>query len=611
MSALSSLNKYFFKYKTQFILGVFFVLISNYFRILSPKITRFIIDHIVSVIGSKNNIVTSTDVNNQFNLFHNLFDVFTGNTNNLGLLNACIIIFVLAVFSGLFMFLMRQTLIVMSRKIEFDQKNEIHNHYQSMDHSFMKSQSTGDLMNRISEDVSRVRMYTGPAIMYVINLIAIISFCLFFMWQSDPELTIVTLLPLPILAFIIYKVNGIIHRKSEKIQAVLGNITSIAQESFSGIRVIKSFVQEKNTTRHFYNHVEEYRNQSMGLAKTEALYFPSIGLLIGISTLLTILYGSMEVVYHKPGASIGKIAEFVLYIQMLTFPVSAIGWTASMIQRASASQKRINAFLEVKAQITDPITPEPLNPNENIIFDNVNYTYDNTGIHAIQNLNLVIKKGEKLAIVGKIGSGKSTFAKLVLRFLDPVSGEIRIGKNKLNQYLLTDIRKNIGYVPQDQFLFSDSILENIRLGNPAASENDVKHFAKMAGIDEEIMSFSNAYQTVIGERGITLSGGQKQRISIARALIKNPPILLMDDSLSAIDAHKEQDILNNLNQGISDKTVIVITHRFFANLHFDRILVFDEGRIVEQGNHDDLMNKKGIYYDLYLNQQSIEDKSNS
>jgi ATP-binding cassette subfamily B protein len=611
MSALSSLNKYFFKYKTQFTLGVFFVLISNYFRILSPKITRFIIDHIVTVIGSSNKNLSAKELSNGFNLLDNIYAVFTGDTSHLGLINACIIIFVLAVFSGLFMFLMRQTLIVMSRKIEFDQKNEIYNHYQSMDHSFMKKQSTGDLMNRISEDVSRVRMYTGPAIMYVINLIAMISFCLFFMWQSDPGLTIVTLLPLPVLAYVIYKVNGIIHRKSEKIQSILGKITSIAQESFSGIRVIKSFVQEKNTTNHFYNNVEEYRNQSMGLAKTEALYFPSIGLLIGISTLLTILYGSMEVVYHKPGASIGKIAEFILYIQMLTFPVSAIGWTASMIQRASASQKRINAFLEIKAQIKDPIVPEELNANENIIFDNVNYTYDNTGIHAIQNLNLVIKKGEKIAIVGKIGSGKSTFAKLVLRFLDPESGEISIGKNNLNQYLLADIRKNIGYVPQDQFLFSDSILENIRVGNPHASETDVKHFAKMAGIDEEIMSFSNGYQTVIGERGITLSGGQKQRISIARALIKNPPIILMDDSLSAIDAHKEQDILNNLNRGISDKTVIIITHRFFANLQFDRILVFDEGKIIEQGNHDDLMMKKGIYFDLYLNQQSNEDKSST
>jgi ATP-binding cassette subfamily B protein len=431
------------------------------------------------------------------------------------------------------------------------------------------------------------------------------------MWQSDPELTIVTLLPLPVLAYIIYKVNGIIHRKSENIQAILGKITSIAQESFSGIRVIKSFVQEQNTTNHFYKNAEEYRNQSMGLAKTEALYFPSIGLLIGLSTLLTILYGSLEVVHHKQGASIGKIAEFVLYIQMLTFPVSAIGWTASMIQRASASQKRINAFLDIKPQIKDPIIPEKLNTDESIIFENVNYSYVNTGIHAIQNLNLVIKKGEKIAIVGKIGSGKSTFAKLVLRFLDPVSGVISIGKNNLNQFLLSDIRKNIGYVPQDQFLFSDSILENIRVGNPDASEKEVKHFATMAGIDEEIMSFSNGYQTVIGERGITLSGGQKQRISIARALIKNPPVLLMDDSLSAIDAHKEQDILNNLNQGITDKTVIVITHRFFANLQFDRILVFDEGKIVEQGNHDDLMEKKGIYYDLYLNQQSNEDKSTS
>ena len=505
------------------------------------------------------------------------------------------------------MFLMRQTLIVMSRKIEFDQKNEIYSHYQSMDHSFLKAQSTGDLMNRISEDVSRIRMYTGPAIMYIINLSAVISFCLFFMWRSDPGLTLVTLIPLPILAFIIYKVNGVIHRKSERLQNQLGIITSIAQESYSGIRVIKSFVQEKNTIDHFHASSENYKKESMALAKTEALYFPSIGLLIGISTLLTIAYGTLEVIHHKPGASIGKIAEFVLYIQMLTFPVSAIGWTASMIQRASASQKRINAFLDILPDIKDPQHPQKPDFKDSISFQHVNYTYENTGIKAIIDLNLTIRKGEKLAIVGKIGSGKSTLAKLMLRFIEPQSGCIKIGEHTLDQFSISELRDQMGYVPQDQFLFSDTILENIRFGNPSATEREVIQFAEMAGIHDEIMGFPDGYQTLIGERGITLSGGQKQRISIARALIKKSPLLILDDSLSAIDAHKEQDILNNLNMGIKDKTVIVITHRFFTNLHFDRILVFDDGKLVEEGSHAILMERKGIYFDLYLRQQANQD----
>ncbi|MEY4703280.1 MAG: hypothetical protein RIR96_1177 [Bacteroidota bacterium] len=505
------------------------------------------------------------------------------------------------------MFLMRQTLIVMSRKIEFDQKNEIYSHYQSMDHSFLKAQSTGDLMNRISEDVSRVRMYTGPAIMYIINLSAVISFCLFFMWRSDPGLTLVTLIPLPILAFVIYKVNGVIYRKSERLQNQLGIITSIAQESYSGIRVIKSFVQEKNTIDHFHASSENYKKESMALAKTEALYFPSIGLLIGISTLLTIAYGTLEVVHHKPGASIGKIAEFVLYIQMLTFPVSAIGWTASMIQRASASQKRINAFLDVLPDIKDPQNPQKPDFNDSISFQHVNYTYENTGIKAIIDLNLTIRKGEKLAIVGKIGSGKSTLAKLMLRFIEPQSGCIKIGEHTLDQFSISELRDQMGYVPQDQFLFSDTILENIRFGNPSATEREVIQFAEMAGIHDEIMGFPDGYQTLIGERGITLSGGQKQRISIARALMKKSPLLILDDSLSAIDAHKEQDILNNLNMGIKDKTVIVITHRFFTNLHFDRILVLDDGKLVEEGSHAILMERKGIYFDLYLRQQANQD----
>jgi len=602
MSYLFALNAYFKKYKSLFGLGIVFVLFSNYFRVLSPRITRYVLDLIVKILSS-NSATNQTEISHTSSFLSKLSSLFIGNPTNLSLLQACLVIFFLAIFSGVFMFFMRQTLIVMSRKIEFDQKNEIYSHYQSMDFSFLKNQSIGDLMNRISEDVSRVRMYTGPALMYIVNLIAVITMCIYFMWNSDPKLTLITLSPLPILAFVIYKVNIIIHSKSEKIQGLLGKITSIAQESFSGIRVIKSFVQEKNTIDFFVKESESYRREAMGLARTEAIYFPIIGLLIGTSTLLAILFGSLDVVHQQPGASVGKIAEFVLYIQMLTFPVSAIGWTVSMIQRAAASQKRINEFLSVQPKITDPINPITDVPKADIEFKQVNYIHQNTGIPGLVNLNVQIKKGEKIAIVGKIGSGKSTFANILLRFLSPDNGIVSIGNIPIEQFSLKLLRNTIGYVPQDNFLFSDSIFENIRFGKAGANLDEVQHAASIAGIHEEILSFPNGYQTIVGERGIMLSGGQKQRISIARAILKNTPILIFDDSLSAIDAHKEQDILNNLNKSFHGKTVIIITHRFFSNLEFDKILVMNEGKLVEMGAHDQLMAQKGVYYNLYMRQQ--------
>jgi ATP-binding cassette, subfamily B, multidrug efflux pump len=504
------------------------------------------------------------------------------------------------------MFLMRQTIIVMSRHIEFDQKNEIFSHYQKLDTNFYKTHSTGDLMNRISEDVSRVRMYTGPAIMYFINLAAIIGLSLFFMLRSDVKLTIVSLCPLPILAFAIYFVNTIINKKSERIQSLLSDLTTNAQESYSGIRVIKSFVQEKAMLNFFKKNSEDYRNNALSLAKTEAIYFPSMGLLIGLSTLITILVGGLDVVNNVPGASVGKIAEFVMYIQMLTFPVSAIGWTASMTQRAVASQRRINEFLQLAPTIIDAPTAKNETLKGNISFTNVDFVYPHTGIHAIKNFSLKINKGEKVAIIGKTGSGKSTIAQLMLRMYDTQNGEIRYDGNNITQIKNFSIRSQISYVPQDVFLFSDSIKNNIRFGEKNATDEQVYTAAKQASIFNEINAFDEKFETMVGERGVTLSGGQKQRISIARALIKKPEIVVFDDCLSAVDARTENDIITNLYNYLDNKTAVIITHRIFSLFKFDKIVVLDDGNIAEEGTHESLMGMKGMYYAMYQKQQESD-----
>lgn len=517
-----------------------------------------------------------------------------------------IILIVIAIISGFFMFLMRQSIIVMSRLIEFDQKNEIYVHYQKLDLGFYKTHQTGDLMNRISEDVSRVRMYTGPAVMYFINLAVVIGFSVYFMLRSDIKLTMVALCPLPILAFTIYWVNTIINKKSERIQAMLSDLTTNAQESYSGIRVIKSFVQEKTMLGFFKKNAEEYKKNALSLSQTEAIYFPSMALLIGLSTLITILVGGLDVVNQVPGANVGKIAEFVMYIQMLTFPVSAIGWTASMTQRAAASQKRINEFLLTSPVIKEPYYPVETNIKGNIECMNTSYVFPHTGIKAVRHFSVKISQGEKIAIVGKTGSGKTTIAQLLLRMYDPTEGEVLYDGVPARNISLNQLRSSISYVPQDVFLFSDSVKNNISFGKNDATDNEIHTAAKQAGIYDEIMSLEKDFDTIVGERGVTLSGGQKQRISIARAILKNPRIVIFDDCLSAVDSKTENLIIKQLNNFLKDKTAIITTHRIFSLFKFDRIIVMEEGCIAESGTHDALLMQKGLYFEMYRRQQEAE-----
>ena len=593
-------------------LGIVFVVLTNYFRILAPQITRYVVNTVVYTIKSPDNnpglnVLKSDEKNYDIIVKWVLRKFDEDPSQSHKVLFAALILLVLAIISGFFMFLMRQTIIVMSRHIEYDQKNEIFSHYQQLDTHFYKIHSTGDLMNRIAEDVSRVRMYTGPAIMYFINLAAVIGFSIFFMLKASPKLTLVALSPLPILAITIYFVNNIINKKSERIQSLLSDLTTNAQESYSGIRVIKSFVQEKAMFGFFKKNSEAYRENALSLARTEAIYFPSMALLIGLSTLITIMVGSLDVVNHVPGASVGQILEFVMYIQMLTFPISAIGWTASTTQRAATSQRRINEFLHTEPTIKN--SPEKITSalQGNISFNNVDFIYPHTGINALKDFSLQVKEGEKIAIVGRTGSGKSTIAQLLLHMYEPQQGMITFDGVPINKIDLASLRSRISYVPQDIFLFSETVSNNIRFGMNEATEEAVVHAAKQASVHEEIIKFPHGYETMIGERGVTLSGGQKQRISIARALIKDPQVVIFDDCLSAVDARTEKEIIGNLYAYLEDKTAIIITHRIFSLFEFDKIIVLDQGKIVGEGTHSDLLENNSIYAEMYARQQVQED----
>jgi ATP-binding cassette, subfamily B, multidrug efflux pump len=636
-----------------------FVILSNYFRILTPQITGYVVnsvnkelrDNIAAqktaaagadkaagirspaageskhhpgspagpgaVIGSQpavkpggaispGDVANTRDTVNYDILVRKIIRLLDARHSTFGYkVAACgITLLVLALISGFFLFLMRQTIIVMSRHIEYDQKKEIYAHYQQLDTNFYKTHSTGDLMSRMAEDVSRVRMYTGPAMMYLANLLVTIGFSLFFMLRKDPLLSFYVLTPLPILAITIYYVNTIIHKRSEHIQALLSNLTTNAQESYSGIRVIKSFVQEHAMLRYFSHNSEEYRKNAVGLAKIESIYFPSMGLMIGLSTLMAIMIGGIYVIYGRHNTDLGTITEFVIYITMLTFPVSAIGWVASMVQRASASQKRLNEFLDTASTIRNPPEPVASSLHGNISFQDVNFTYPNTGIHALKEFNLEIRKGEKVVIIGRTGSGKTTIAQLLLRMYDPDQGKILFDGTDLRRFDLQDLRRQISYVPQDVFLFSDTVTGNIQFGLDHADPEKVRQAAHYAIVEKEIEGFAERYDTMIGERGVTLSGGQKQRISIARGLIKDPEIIVFDDCLSAVDAKTEKEILGNLYQYLQHKTAIIITHRIFSLFDFDRIVVLEDGKIVESGTHRELMALNGYYTYLYEQQQA-------
>ncbi len=606
MKHLRALNKYFWKYKIRLGVGVIFVFLSNYFNVLSPQVTGFVIDFVqrsLQLPGYKAP-ARSPDYDGLVDYFISLMEGI-GSTGRVVALCGVTILF-LALIRGFFLFLMRQTIIVMSRYIEYDQKNEIYNHYQKLDTAFYKKNSTGDLMNRISEDVSRVRMFTGPAIMYLANLVAIITLSVFFMLKRDTELTMYVLAPLPILAVTIYFVNNTINKKSERIQESLSALTTNAQESYSGIRVIKSFVQEKAMLGFFTKNSEEYKKNAISLAKVEAIYFPSITLLIGLSTLMTIMIGGLYYINGGHNIGINTIVEFVMYINMLTFPVSAIGLTASMIQRAAASQKRINEFLKTEPVIRNDSNAGDIIINGNVSLQNVSFTYPHTGIMALKNFNLEIKKGEKVAIVGRTGSGKSTVAQLLLRMYDIQDGTISFDNIDIKKIDIHQLRRQISYVPQDVFLFSETVSNNISFGVDEASNEAVLAAARQASVDREIAGFSNQFETMIGERGVTLSGGQKQRISIARALLKNPGLVIFDDCLSAVDAKTEKEIIANLNQYLQDKTAIIITHRIFSLLHFDKIVVLEDGKMVEEGTHEQLLAMNGNYASLYKRQQEHE-----
>lgn len=610
MKHLRGVNKYFSKYKWRFLLGIVFVIVSNYFGILAPQVTGYVMDKVQLKITQIKE-AEQTYPESFSKEYDPLVKVFIRQVEDqiqthgfTWLVMICgVTLLMLAVLRGIFMFFMRQTIIVMSRLIEYDQKNEVYLHYQKLDTAFYKTHSTGDLMSRMAEDVSRVRMYTGPAIMYFINLVALISLSLFYMFQKNWELTLYVLVPLPILAVTIYIVNTIIHKRSENIQAQLSLLTTNAQESYSGIRVIKSFVQEKTMEDFFEQNSESYKKSAVNLAKIEAIYFPSISLMIGLSTLLTIMVGGLYHIQNPNEISIGTMAEFVVYINMLTFPVSSIGWVASMVQRASASQKRLNEFLDTVPDIQNVVRPQNIKISGYIQYDQVSFTYPHTGIRGLKDFSLDIPKGSKIGIIGKTGSGKTTIVQLLLRMFDPTQGSIRIDGADIREMDLRHLRGQISYVPQDVFLFSDTIEGNIGFGLDRSSAEMVQLAAKQASVDKEIEGFPQGYQTFVGERGVTLSGGQKQRISIARALIKDPEVVVFDDCLSAVDTRTEKEIITNLYAYLKNKTAIIITHRIFSLFTFDTIIVMDDGRIIEKGTHEELIRLNGHYAEMYRQQQ--------
>ena len=581
MKSLNYLNKYFYKYRWRLFLGILFVGISNYFAVDGFTYARKAVDFI------KNNI-NNEDRN------------FVMNQ----LLEYAAIILGLALLSGIFLFFTRQTIIVMSRLVEYDLKNEIYSKYQELTLAFYKGNNTGDMMNRISEDVSRVRMYIGPAVMYILNTFFRFTLTISVMLYVDVRLTLYVLIPLPILAFAIYIVSYTINKKGTQIQETLSDITTHAQEAFSGIRILKAYGRENYSINQFELQSAEYRKRTIGLVKTESLFQPIMILLIGLSNIFIVYIGGKLAIEGK--ISYGNIVEFILYVNALTWPIASLGWVTSLIQRAAVSQKRINEFLKTVPEILNVnVGSSPIEGN--VEFKNVNFTYPDTGIQALTNVSFDLKKGNSLAIIGRTGSGKSTIANLICRLYDVDSGEVLLDNTPVKRLNLYEIREQIGYVPQEVFLFSDTISNNIGFSMDKKEFKAIEEAAKKAVIYSNIMDFPLKFETVVGERGITLSGGQKQRISIARAIVKQPQLLIFDDCLSAIDTETEEKILNNLKEMMKDKTSIIISHRVSSVKNADKIIVLDHGQIIEQGNHSELLQKKGTYFELFKMQQLDEE----
>ncbi len=514
-----------------------------------------------------------------------------------------ILVLIFALIMGVFMYFMRQTIIVASRLIEYDLRKEIYDKYQDLDQLFYRRNKTGDLMSRITEDVNKVRNYLGPAILYFINLLTLFIIVIYAMISVSPTLTFYVLLPLPLLSISIYYVSSIINKKSERIQRQLAYLNSVAQEVYSGIRVLKSYVREKQMTTYFSAQSNVFKEKSISLAKVDALFSPLMLLLIGTSTIITIYIGGIQMI--RGDLSPGNIAEFVLYVNMLAWPVTAIGWIASIVQQAEASMGRINQFMGTPSEIenTGGLT-QPVSGR--IEFKNISLTYPDTGIEALKEITLSINPGEKVGIVGKTGSGKTSLADLLVRTFDPTSGEIFIDGKNLKEFDLFHLRKSIAYIQQDVFLFSDTIQDNIKFGKADAGKEEIEKYAKLAAIYEDIIEFPKGFETMTGERGVTLSGGQKQRISIARAFIKNPDIIILDDCLSAVDTKTEQQIINHLRKELTDKTTLMITHRLDALQYFDRILVLDQGRVIEEGTHEELIQLEGAYFNIFEKQKLAE-----
>ena len=587
MKELAYLNKFFYKYRSRLLPGAIFVIMSNLFAVLPAQVIRLAFDLVSENIA----------LYRLFDGFERQQIIYTVFGNSLLLFGALVLL--LALIRGMFLFFMRQTIILTSRHIEFDLKNEIYAHYQQLSLAFYRRNNTGDLMARATEDVGRVRMYIGPAIMYTINTAVLFALTIVAMLSVNVELTIYCLLPLPILVISIYKVNRLINMKSEKIQRRLSSLSSFVQETFSGIRVIKSYTREDFVRSGFDAQSENYKHESLDLVKVQALFFPLMLMMVGLSTIITIYVGGVQVIAGT--ITPGNIAEFIVYVNQLTFPITSLGWVTLLIQRGAASQKRINEFLKAKPEIVNT-NFEPQEIEGNIQFKNVSFVYPDTGIKALENVSFHLKKGSVLAIIGKTGSGKSTLANLLMRMYDVTEGEILIDNHNIKDINLDEYRSNTGFVPQEVFLFSDTIARNIAFGNDVLDMPKVIQAAKNADVYDNILGFEKQFETFIGERGITLSGGQKQRISIARAIISEPKILLFDDCLSAVDTQTEEKILKNLSHVMLNKTTIMIAHRISTIKNANHIIVLDNGKIVEQGDHSTLMSLKGEYASLFERQ---------